>query len=485
MLREGGPEGCAEAVLREAGVREGDSILTGLSGGADSVCLLMLLKGMEKRLGVRVEAMHVHHGIRGRSADEDRDFCRELCERTDTPLTVVQADVPALSAREHLSLEEAGRRVRYESFIRHCRAKGIRFAAVAHHRDDLAETVLMNLLRGSGLRGGAGIRKVRVLDRGRTPEEELVLIRPLLDCGRDELRDWLRGRGIAWRTDETNAEDDYLRNRVRNRLMPLLETEYIPGAAVHLAGAAGLFAEADEYLAGEANRLIGLWEDRTPGEGRETRIAAEAREGKIRLSCSRLLGLPHIMQTYVVREAVSRLLPGLKDLSRSHIESVISLCGGGGSRSLSLPGGVTATAVYDSLVFEGAGKDTPEEAAEEKHKEQQAVWSVFSAAQAKKIIHSSCANRFDYDRIKSGVRFRFREDGDRICVTDGGGHKKLGDWMTDRKIPVSQRGKILLLAQGKDILWIPGGRMAQDAVLTPQTELVLEVRLKGGEKGYE
>ena len=207
-------------------IPENKNIVVGLSGGADSVCLLYVLVALRKRLGLQLCAVHVHHGLRGVEADADEAYVRDICRAWDVPLKAMRIDAAALAKQWGIGCEEAGRRARYEIF-EECLQEmgGCRGAiAVAHHRDDCAETLLFHMFRGTGLDGMAGIRPVRKTER------ESMIIRPLLETGKTEIESFLQEKGISWRIDSTNTGEDYTRNRIRNRVLPYAEKEICSGA---------------------------------------------------------------------------------------------------------------------------------------------------------------------------------------------------------------------------------------------------------------
>lgn len=212
-------------------------VLAGFSGGADSTALLRLLALARARDGFELKAVHVHHGLRGAEADGDAAFCEALCRELEVPLTVVRLSLPPDCG------EGEARDARYRAFREVCRAEGCDALALAHHADDQAETLLLRLLRGSGLDGLAGMRPAR-------PMGGITVLRPLLGFTRRELTGYLEALGQPWREDSSNQTDRYLRNRVRRELLPLME-ELAPGAAVRLARTAASLAEDGDAL----NRL--------------------------------------------------------------------------------------------------------------------------------------------------------------------------------------------------------------------------------------
>ena len=201
----------------------GDGVLAAVSGGADSVCLLLLLNGMAAELGIRVFAFHMNHGIRGEEADRDEQFVGELCKQLEIPLTVVHEKVETYAEEHGLSGEEAGRILRYRHLEETAESYQCTKIAVAHHEDDDAETVLLNLFRGSGLAGLSGIRPVR----GK-------IIRPLLCVSRKEIEEYLKEQGFSWCEDSTNRENDYTRNKIRNELLPWVRENINSRAAEHI-----------------------------------------------------------------------------------------------------------------------------------------------------------------------------------------------------------------------------------------------------------
>lgn len=217
-----------------------NAVAVAFSGGADSTALLDVLCGICSERGIRLEAIHVEHGIRGESSKRDAEHCERVCRERDVPFTLVCADVPALAAEWNCGVEEAGRRVRYESFGRICREKGIDAIATAHHAGDNLETLIFNIARGSGLRGLCGIPPVRE-----------GIIRPLIFCTREDIEDHCRANSLDFVTDETNESDEYTRNYIRHNLIPALE-KLNPSAVESAAKMTALLREDEAYLSGIA-----------------------------------------------------------------------------------------------------------------------------------------------------------------------------------------------------------------------------------------
>lgn len=190
-------------------LKSGDTVVCGLSGGADSVCLLLSLRELSAELDFSVEALHINHCLRGAESDRDEQFCRDLCQRLDVPFTAVSCDVRGYAEKNRLSCEEAARELRYGIFREYTANK---LLATAHNADDNLETMLLNLIRGTGLKGIAGIPPVR--DN---------IIRPIIEVSRREIEEYLQKHGQDYVTDSSNLTDDYTRNKIRHKIIPLMK----------------------------------------------------------------------------------------------------------------------------------------------------------------------------------------------------------------------------------------------------------------------
>ena len=286
---------------------EGGVILCAVSGGRDSVCLLHYLTTIAPRRGFTVAAAHLNHRMRP-EAQRDEDFVRGLCREWNVPFYTEAAPVYEMAARWGLGVEETGRRLRYEFLLRTADAIGAAYIATAHHAQDQAETVLLNLLRGTGPEGLGGIPPVR----GR-------IIRPLLQTSRAEIEDYLRANGLPHVEDSTNEDTHYARNRLRRELWPQLET--VNPAVTRAIG------RTAEIVRGENAYLDTLAAERLPAEGTAVETAA-------------LLAAPEPLRPRMVRLLLDRLPTGKKDVSAVHMDAVLALAEGGGT--LDLPGGARA-----------------------------------------------------------------------------------------------------------------------------------------------
>ena len=275
----------------------GAGVLCALSGGADSMYLLCrLLEGREK-YGWTVYAAHFNHGLRP-AAQRDEDFVRDWCKRQGVPLAAGRADVPAFVRREGLSVEEGARILRYRFLAETAEAEGLALTATGHHAGDNAETVLMNLIRGCGLNGLTGI-----------PERRGDIVRPMLNVTRREIGDYLKEHGVPHVEDETNADPAYTRNRVRLRLLPLLE-ELNPRAAEHICAAAARLREDEAELSRQAERISGQGLDIPEGLAVNVEPLREAPRPIALRACGQLLDKAGLSGESVHREGMLALALG-------------------------------------------------------------------------------------------------------------------------------------------------------------------------------
>lgn len=454
-------------------IKPGMHVIVGISGGADSVCLLYVLKEYRKLVPCMLTAVHVEHGIRGGESMEDARFTEELCGRFQIPFHMVQADVTGLAAERKISLEEAGRVKRYEIFEQIRRELGAQRIAVAHNQNDQAETVLWNLVRGSGLTGLGGIRPVRG-----------NIIRPLLFTQRREIEEILKKGGLTWRTDRSNLEQVYTRNRIRLSILPQMEQQLNARSVEHIAEAAERLQQVQQFVEHAAAR----------GEAECIHLEPDG----VYVELPAFLQQEELIQRELLRRAMEKCAGGLKDLSSVHVEALLDLCSMDCGHEIHLPGGIRGVREYDRIRFarmvcEGADasgqKEGPEIILPHPGSCSAGGWrilteflendpSIFAQITEEKK-YTKCIS---YDTIKSDLLLRTRRPGDYLEVNEAGGRKKLKDYFIDQKIPREQRDQTWLLADGSHILWVVGYRISEGAKVRPDTKKVLKIHLEE-EKG--
>ncbi|MCR5669537.1 MAG: tRNA lysidine(34) synthetase TilS [Butyrivibrio sp.] len=443
-----------------------DKVLVGFSGGADSLALLSVLEELHRVLGISLLAVHVNHGIRP-EAGEDEAFCREFCEKLEISFFSVKEDVPALAKSLKLTEEEAGRKVRYDTFDRIAKEQNANRIAIAHHQNDAAETLLMNLFRGSGMRGAAAIRAKRE-----------NIIRPLLCVTRKEIEDYLSEKELSFCVDATNEENIHTRNIIRNKILPVAESEVNNKAVEHLASTAVMLEKAENYVRKVAQEVFDE--------------VSRTEKDKVTLDVNRLLLYEEIIREYVVLLSFERLVRARKDITHAHVEAVLSLMNTTvGSSYADLPYSLVAKRNYGELTIEKKKEVSAENVAipvrarmgETTEFSVPGLGCVTARVFPKENETDFPTDRytkwFDYGRIQEVV-FRTRDSQDYICIEQGGGicKKALNKLMTDEKIPKDVRDDIYILAKGSEVLWVPGVRMSGAFKVDPETKEILEISIK-------
>lgn len=452
-------------ILQHKMIENGDTVVAGVSGGADSVCLLFMLKEMQERQPFTLLAVHVEHGIRGEASRQDAAFVKELCKSLSIPLQLFEEDVPAVAKKEKLSLEEAGRLVRYRAFKKAAAQYPTAKIAVAHHMDDQAETVLFHMIRGSGLKGLGGMAPVRE-----------TIIRPLLCIRRSEIEQYLKDKGIGYCTDLTNNEPIYTRNLLRNKAMPVLE-EIQGAAAAHIAQAAQEVREAEAYISHQAEKLADK--------------AIRREKNGYAISIRELNEEEPVVGRYLIKNMLLQLFNEWKDLTRTHINEILSLCQKSPGKEIYLPRNQIAVRLKEEIYI-----GTKLEKSEEKSSFREVlintegrtdigdgcyvVCNVLDTEKVKDIPQNAYTKWLDYDKIKNSLFIRTRRAQDYLYLNGTQGKQKLKNYFINEKIPKEERANVLLLATGNEIIWIIGYRISGRFKVTEQTKRILKIQVIGG-----
>jgi tRNA(Ile)-lysidine synthase len=476
-----------ESVRRDALLPDGRRVIVAVSGGADSVALLLVLKELEADGALVVAgAAHLNHQLRGAEADADEAFCAALSARLGVPFVSERVDVAALARAQKRSMEDAGRVARLAFFDRALHALKADAVAVAHTKEDQAETFLLRLMRGAGTRGLAAIRP----RAGR-------IIRPLLDVERDALRGYLSSRGETFREDATNADVTIARNRVRHEVIPYLRSHFSPGVTDVLARAAALAREDEDFLQGEAIKLA-------------ARVVLS--DVTVRLDAAELSGAPRALSSRVAHAALQRLA-GPKPIHFDHVDRLLALAAdpaGGDGRAISLPGQI-AVRVGERIELRAAqqprrsAKRGPAHRSPEGEGGTSFAFSLSIPGEVRIGSRAVAAERLP-ERAASGGRpsewrgrgpevgiaagsvtlplaVRSRRPGDRFRPLGAPGRRKLQDFLVDRKVRREDRDAVPLVVDGRDrIVWVVGQSVAEDFRVTDPSQgvILLKVRHLGG-----
>lgn len=390
----------------------GSRVLCAVSGGADSMCLLHMLS---QREDISLTAAHFNHQLRGEESDRDEAFVRDVCARRNIPLTVGRGDVKAFSERESLSLEEGGRILRYAFLEGAAQTEDCGLIATAHNADDNLETMLLNLTRGTGLSGLAGI-----------PPQRGNIVRPLLTTTRREIEEYLRLYSLPHVEDSTNADEAYSRNKMRRQVLPLLE-EFNPALRKNSIDAIRYLRADNDYLNGMAADLS---------------KKAVVEDDTVTLLAIFISGSPRPVAIRVVRQLLSMMPDGSTDCAAAHLEGVVNLCRGDDpSAVFHLPHGVTARREYDRLILtlrSPPPAPEPMTLLEGENPVPGTAWTVVLDGPP-----------------WPGLTVRPRRTGDEITLSNG--HKKsLKKLMIDRKVPRLERELIPVVADDDGVIAVAG-----------------------------
>ena len=453
-------------------IGKGDTVFVALSAGADSVCLFFVLRELSDEMGFELEAIHVEHGIREGESLEDMEFVKALCEKCDIPLHIYRVDAPFFADKEKCSLEEAARFLRYQCFDKHAGKGKI---AIAHHMNDNAETILFNLVRGSGIEGLRGIKKVRG-----------AYIRPLILCERWEIQEYLKANDISYREDSTNRETDYTRNNIRHNIMPLL-TKINAGAVKH-------FSETAEILDMTAD-----YTDKQSEEAYVKYVAGNSLD-------SNILNEELIIIKTVIHKFLCRTAGSSKDITGTHVDTILDLCKGNSGREAHLPYRMKAYADYEGVkIVKEEGLNAPNTASEDTHNQAndtagtptnikstlnnigdtQEVEVSGVKIRLELILNSSNVETnsktytkvLDYDKIISGLSVRTRLEGDYIVINDKGSKKPVSRYMIDEKIPKRERDSVPLICDGNHVMYVAGHRISEHYKIDDNTKRVLRIEV--------
>lgn len=466
-----------------------DYVVAGVSGGADSVCLLLVLLEIQKKLPFTLHVVHINHGIR-QEAGEDADYVELLCRKYDIAFTLVEAKVEEIAQKQKISTEEAGRQVRYQSFYRVLKenaGKQKGKIAIAHNKNDSCETFLFNLFRGSGLKGLSGIQPIR--DK---------IIRPLLCLERMQIEEYLKKNQIYYCVDKTNLEDDYTRNRIRHHILPFACKEISEGAVMHIQDAADKISQAWDFI---SDMTDVAYADCVKRDKNGYHISKEA-----------LYGIHKTLRGYVLYEVLAQAANSRKDLETVHIEQLLLLMENQTGRELYMPYGLKAYREYDGICIARAdvqmvNTDFKEFLScidlEQKERLENGetleitlpdgailAFSIFDNFYKQDCISDEEFEKnipvkpytkwFDYDKIKDNIVIRTRQSGDFLTINSVNQRKSLKEFFINKKIPGNERDCIWLVTEKSHVIWVVGNRISSYYKVSRTTEKILQILYRGG-----
>lgn len=425
-------------------ISNNETVAVALSGGGDSMALLDYMLKESKKYQFNVIAINIEHGIRGEESISDTNFVKNYCAKNDVPLITYSVDAVAYADEHGLSVEQAGRVLRYKIFNEAISQKKCDKVATAHHQKDNFESVLFNLFRGSGLKGLAGIDE----------NFENKIIRPFLGVSKQEILDYLKSNNIPFVTDQTNFDDKYTRNAIRLNILPEIEKVF-PEAEKSVYRFSQIARLEDDYLTEQTLKNLDFLDNR---------VVVSLPIHNALLSRATVLALKHLGVE--------------KDWEKTHIDSVLALANLDNGKMADLPKGIIAVKEYDKITF---------------YKNPQPITKVASFRLGEivfedKTIYINEVNQpidlknglyADKDKIPAGAVIRTRRDSDKFTKF-GGGTKSLSDYLTDKKVPLIKRDSLLLLADNSDVLAIFDLAISDKIKVDKTTKTIIELQQKNG-----
>lgn len=467
-------------------IESDDMLIVGVSGGADSICLynLLISLGYKEKMVV----VHIHHGIRGEEADRDFLFVKDMCVKDGVKFVGYHFDVPGFARENKLSEEEAGRILRYEKFDEVLNKYGGKGKIViAHNKNDVCETFIYNLCRGTGIKGLTGISK-----------NLSGIIRPILCLGRDEIEEYLKSENIEHITDSTNNSEAYTRNKIRHNVLPYLEDEINNNSMKHI------------LMAGEELSLIEDYIEKQTDKYYAETVVAEDDKAKILLE--KFIVLDEYIKTRIIRKIFLNLAGRLKDITRIHVYDVLSLENKEVNKFVMLPYDMIAKRKHDKIIIykdynskdsiknKCESKDMPECDELRVTKENLETKNLFEFNGHKikfekipvcmenkdfnayilqlKKEQKTYTKIFDYDKIKAALVLRYTKENDYIIINTSGNKKLIKKYLKEEKTDIEMRNKIPVFYSGElenEALWVIGYRIGENYKVDDKTKTLLKI----------
>lgn len=488
-------ERVAAFVQRRELLPAGSGVLAGVSGGADSVAMLAVLRELAPRWDLRLSVAHLNHQLRP-EADADEQFVRDLCEHWQLPSHVQRVDVAACARQWGMGIEQAAREARYGFLVQAARQAGASRVAVAHHADDNVETILYRILRGTHLRGLAGIPACRALpaeeestgaksvQAGNGAGRELMLVRPMLECTRADIEAFCKDRNVDWRTDSSNADVRYRRNFIRNQLLPDMRSHLnvrVDDALLRLAAAA---SEADSFLSSRAAEVL-------------AKARQESTVSAILLDCDILWPCESILRSAVIRMAMEQKGAGLREMDSDRCAELAAMIDPLGPSAVDLPGGWRASRMGRSLRIErcASAQDVVEFPSVRVVCPGQTmlpgggriVCEVMQFDQACFDAHlrhrQPGVEWLDADALIGELSCRCRVAGDDFRPLGNSGTQSVSDFLTNLKLPPGPRTNVRCICDALGIVYLAPLRIDHRVRVTPQTRRVLRISFASAQEG--
>lgn len=444
-------------------IKKGDKIVVGLSGGPDSVCLLHILSRMKDEWDLEIYAAHLNHQIRGIEAQKDAFYISKLCEEMGITFFIKSINVPEYCEKNGVSIEEGARQLRYEMFSEIKDKTKANKVAIGHNLNDQAETILMRIMRGTGLQGLKGIDYIR----------DGVIIRPILDIERKDIEEYCKHYKLNPRIDQSNLESIYTRNKIRLDLIPYMKDNFNSNVIESIVRMGNSLRSDNDYLENEA--LI------------KFKDISKINSDSVELKINSYTNLHSAIKVRVLRNAIKQILGDTNFIDQRHIDDIIELEDESKiDKVINLPRGIFVYRKKDSIII--TNKEIVIEELEFcynipsngfiKIREIGVVieTQVMSIDKYKRSKSDKSCKWFDFNKIEGGIVARNRRTGDKIKLS--GGSKKIKDLFIDIKIPKEDRSKVPIIADSQGILSVGNIRNSENYKIDSQTKEVLKVSFK-------
>lgn len=445
-------------------INKGDKIIVAVSGGPDSICLLHILNKMKEEFNFILYAAHVNHCLRGEEADKDEEYVKQFCKSLGVECFSRRVDINKLSEERNMSTESVAREARYEFFDELYSSLGAQKIALAHNANDQAETVLMRIIRGTGMEGIIGIKAVR----------ENIFIRPLINIKRESIEKYCEDNMLMPRIDKTNLESIYTRNKIRLELIPYMKENFNSDIISTLNRLADTIARDNDYLENITKEKYKSYCER---KGEKVIINKEAFKEQ------------EAIITRMIRQALGELRGNLYNVEKVHIYDLINLQKSGTGKKINLPNNVVGYNNYENIELSITKTNVNNEGEREYtlNINEENNLEEFNLKVSTKVISTNGKinfkedehiKYFDFDKVKGSITVRTRKNGDRFTPFGMKGSKKLKDFFMDLKIPQEERDGIPLICFGEDIAWIVGYRISDSYKIDKTTKSILKVSIE-------
>lgn len=435
-----------EFLIDDKFVSKEDRIAVGVSGGADSMLLLWGLIDKQKQVGFYFEVINVNHHLRGKASDEDSKFVEDFCKKRKIDYKIIDVDVKKLKNDQKFTLEESARVARFDAFKDIMKKDKLNKLFLAHHKNDQAETILMHIFRGSGLSGAVGIKNTE------------TIFRPLLNLTKDEILNLAKEHGISYVQDESNADNDYSRNFIRNVVLPQIETVY-PKATENIA----LFGKRCEEV---LNYVLSLIDESLIEEKKNEVILKES---------------IFEQKMFLVREYLKKAFEKLgvfSDIESKHISMIFELCKGEVNKELSLPHGIVAKKTYGGVKLLKPSSKKEKQTEYEFVKNGEIIFEnnfkiITKVVSPDEVVYGE-GLFVDVNKISTNAIWRTRKIGDRFSKI-GTGSKKFNDYLTNNKVDFELRDKLPILAVENNVLVVFGDDVSENVKIDSTTDEIVKI----------